>query len=116
LIASVKELDERSTRERTMVKRITAKMPERTGEMTHERTMPTMPPGMYSLSSPDSLYQTTQPEPLVTMAMPTRPPHTEWVVETGISRAEASSSQRPMAPTTHRLPYMRRAASMYEST
>jgi hypothetical protein len=114
-MARVKELDERSTRVRTMTKRSTAKMPERTGEMTHESTMPTIPPGMYSLSGPDSLYQTTQPEPLVTMAMPTRPPQTEWVVETGISRAEASSSQRPIAPTTHRLPYIRMAASMYES-
>eukprot|EP00967_Tisochrysis_lutea_P053251 scaffold66144_cov32-Tisochrysis_lutea.AAC.1 len=91
---------------------MTEKMPERTGEMTQESTMPVMPPGMNSLSAPDFLYHTTQSAPLVTMAMPTRPPHAECVVETGISRAEARRSQIPTAPTTHKLPYIRMAASI----
>eukprot|EP00962_Isochrysis_galbana_P053634 scaffold25066_cov106-Isochrysis_galbana.AAC.4 len=39
-MAREKELEERSTTARTTKKRSTAKMPERTGEMTHDRTMP----------------------------------------------------------------------------
>eukprot|EP00965_Chrysotila_dentata_P057188 1897567-Pleurochrysis_carterae.AAC.1 len=68
---------ERSTRVRTKRKRRTAKMPERTGEMTQERMMPTTPEGMYSSSAVVFLVQTTQSLPLATMVMPIMPPTQE---------------------------------------
>merc|ERR1719454_1155446 len=42
------------------------------------------------------------------MVMPTMPPTHECVVETGISRYDASSSQMPTAMITHVMPYMSR--------
>lgn len=71
---------------------------------------------MYSLSSLVSLIHTTQSEPLSTMVMPIMPPTHECVVETGISRKVASSSQKPTAPTTARKPYMSMPGSKESSS
>ena len=88
--AHMKEFCDRRTTQRTTPKRATAKRPERRGEKTHDSTMPVMPPGRYfALSGSGSLYHVTQAGPLEAMAMPTRPPTQEWVVETGISNLVA---------------------------
>ena len=99
----MKEFCDRRTTQRTTPKRATAKRPERRGEKIHDSTMPVMPPGRYfALSGSGSLYHVTQAGPLEAMAMPTRPPTQEWVVETGISNLVAMRSQMPTAPARRR--------------
>ena len=80
---------------RTVPKSNTANNPDRTGEKTHERTMPTTPDGMCSFSMSVSLYHVTQEEPRRTIVIPIMPPTHEWVVDTGISAQLAKNSQKP---------------------
>ena len=86
-------------------------MPDATGERTHETTIALTPLTHGKLSkvhSSTGSFQTTHSEPRAIMVIPMMPPTHECVVETGISRYDASSSQMPTAMMTHVMPYMSR--------
>ena len=57
----------RSTTERTIKKRSTAKTAERIGDMNHESTIPVTPLGMYRLSASVSFTHVTHLEPFATI-------------------------------------------------
>jgi len=78
------ELGERSTNVRTPTYTSAAKMPESTGEKTHERTIDATP--LTNGNSDDGAFHTTQSEPTATSDMPMSAPITECVVETGSSK------------------------------
>jgi len=61
--------------------------------------------------SVDFFVQMTQSDPRATMVIPIIPPTQECVVETGISKAEATTSQMETAKITQRQPYIKRPGS-----
>merc|ERR1711990_279612 len=93
-----------STRILTDMKKIAARVPDRTGEMNQEAATPAKPPI-------GGLDQTTPPQPNAVMPTPSVAPTTEWVVETGMARKVAPSTHRPEPTLTIDMP----VASTYGS-
>jgi len=92
---------------RTKKKSEAAKMPESRGEMNHERTTPKKPPGSGLSGGLGSFHHVTDWPPREAMAMPIIPPTHECVVDTGISRRHAVTSQRETEKMVQKQPYMR---------
>lgn len=97
------------TNVRKATKKQKAKPPEIIGERSQEMMTATTPL-TYGKSS-DFFVQITHSDPRATIVIPIIPPTHECVVETGISKAEATTSQMETAKMTQRQPYIKRPGS-----